>query len=173
MNTFTENSLKICQFQRRDIIFSGVICNCLCEWVFTLTFKTCRNFYQLIKRNVKSDYIRDKGLTLCQSAGFIYHNRIDFVRRLQRLAGLYQNAVFSAFTRADHNCNRSGKTQRAGTADYQNRNGYGKCKLNRRAVHKPKTSRRYRNANYRRYKNARNFISQFCNRRFTRTSLFD
>ena len=169
-----EDRFKFPHLLRRDALLLCIAHDRLGERVLAVRLDRGRDAHQLLLRNKAGEqHIGHARAALSDRAGLVEHDRVDVVQLLQRLRRAEQDAVFRALARADHDGDRRGQSERAGTADHQHRNADGQRKLRRRAAQQPDDRRRQRNEHDNRDKHARDAVRQPRNRRLGRRRLFD
>ena len=115
-------------------------------------------------RIISWDYISYLHDSACDGSGFIEGNNLSFAGHFLSSCSFKQDSILCTNSVADHNCNRSRKSKRTRTADYQNRNCTCYRITDSLSNKKPDNKGHCRNSNNSWNKYSRNLICNFSDR---------
>ena len=118
------------------------------------------------------EYVRHDRFPFRQRSRLIQHNGVDLVGNFQTFRRFYQNAVFCALARADHDGGRCGKPQRTGAGNDEYGNTDGKRKSKGLPQHQPDDGGKHCDADDNGHEHAADLIRQLRNGGFGGAGFF-
>ena len=110
----------------------------LAERMARIFFKRRRERQELLRAHIRTmKHVRHGWLAARYRTSFVEDDGLYVVRRLERLGGFYQDSVRRAAPRAYHDRRRRSEAERAGTRNYQHRDGDRKRELDALARYQP------------------------------------
>ncbi len=117
--------------------------------------------------------VDDGGLAARDRAGFVEHDGVNLLERLERFGIFKEHTHFGAAAGAHHNGYGRGEAERAGAADYQDGDACGERLRNAAAHGEPYDKRDGGDAQHHGYKDACHFVGQARNGRLRGVGVFD
>ena len=165
-HTAPRQALEVCDFHRFRICEGGG--ESLCQRMFRAVFE--RQEDTALFGRESGERLRERGASLRDSAGFVEHNGVDVLRRLQTLRIFDEYAFLRCASDTHHECRGRGKSQRTRAGDDQHGDGGEQSPREVAAglvaEEEPKETREHRQRDDGGHEDSRHFVHYVLNRSF-------